>query len=30
MTVSAAFEMAMIHRVFRTELHAVPELIDGV
>jgi len=30
MTSTAAFDMAMVHRVFRNELHGVPELIDGV
>lgn len=30
MTSTAAFEMAMVHRVFRNELHGVPELINGV
>ncbi|MDT5011278.1 MAG: hypothetical protein QOH57_2895 [Mycobacterium sp.] len=30
MNSTAAFEMAMVHRVFRIELHGVPELINGV
>lgn len=30
MTSTAAFEMAMVHRFFRNELHGVPELINGV
>jgi hypothetical protein len=30
MTSTAAFEMAMVHRAFRNELHGFPELINGV
>lgn len=30
MTSTAAFDMAMVHRALRNELHRVPELIDGV
>jgi hypothetical protein len=30
MTSTAAFEMAMVHRFFRNELHGVPELINSV
>ena len=30
MTSTAAFEMAMVHRFFRYELHGVLELISGV
>jgi Hemerythrin HHE cation binding domain len=30
MTSTAAFEMAMVHRFFRNELHRVPGLINGV
>ncbi|OBJ53421.1 hemerythrin domain-containing protein [Mycobacterium sp. 1423905.2] len=30
MTSTAAFEMAMVHRALRTELHRVPNLIDDV
>jgi hypothetical protein len=27
---TAAFDMAMVHRAFRNELHGVPDLINGV
>ena len=30
MASTAAFEMAMVHRALRNELHGVPELINGV
>jgi hypothetical protein len=30
MTSAAAFDMAMVHRTLRNELHGVPELINGV
>jgi hypothetical protein len=30
MTSNAAFEMALVHRVFRSELHGFPDLINGV
>ena len=30
MSSTAAFEMAMVHRALRNELHGVPELISGV
>jgi hypothetical protein len=30
MATTAAFEMAMVHRALRNELHGVPELINGV